>query len=464
MTVCFVIPDGTGIKNYLFSNILQYLSVNNVKIIIWHTLTDNAISEIKKIHPNIDIKAYELPFYKESVYERFLRESIAYARLLQNSEKVNNKTILKNWRKNSKKLSLKIFYKLTMIAGYILSKNYNYILRADQKYLQSIEKSGKLKSYTEFLKEHQVESILCTHQRAINAIPAMYAATKMKTKSISAIYSWDNMPKARLNTRSDYYIVWSEYMKNEFKIYYPEIDISKVIVTGTPQFEFYYDKSYIMDKEEFCKKYDLDINKKTICYSGDDRLTSPHDPIYLDELASTIATSELKDKVQILLRRSPVDLSGRFDNVVKKYPHIIKVADPIWHFDGTDDNWTLIYPSIQDIKLLVSTAYHCDLVYNVGSTMAHDFAMFDKPAAYINYDAVVDDKWSTDTIYKFQHFKSQDGLDAVVWIDSKDEIASKVTKALYNPNDIAVDRKKWLDKIAMYRESASENIAKFILG
>ena len=464
MKVCFVVPDGTGIKNYLFSNLLEHLSDNGLEIIIWHTLSKEAINEIKNIHPNIDINDFVLPNYKESIFEKFLREAISYARLLRNSKVVNNKTIMSNWIKNPKKSSLKLFYKLVETCGYVLSQNYSWILKADQVYLKSIHHSTKLQQYEEFLSLHNIDCVLCTHQRAINAIPAMYAATKMKTKSISAIYSWDNMPKARLNTRSDYYIVWSEYMKNEFKIYYPEIDISKVIVTGTPQFEFYYDKSYIMDKEEFFKKYDLDIKKKTICYSGDDRLTSPHDPIYLDELASAIVTSELKDKVQILLRRSPVDLSGRFDNVVKKYPHIIKVADPIWHFDGTDDNWTLIYPSIQDIKLLVSTAYHCDLVYNVGSTMAHDFAMFDKPAAYINYDAVVDDKWSTDTIYKFQHFKSQDGLDAVVWIDSKDEIASKVTKALYNPNDIAVDRKKWLDKIAMYRESASENIAKFILG
>jgi len=461
MNICFVVPDGTGIRNYLFSNIMNELKKKNANIFIWHALTDNAIQEVKKLHPEIEIKSERLPGYKEGVKEKFLRESIAYARLKHNTSLVDNDTIMVNWRKTPKKILLKLFFKLTAWYGGFLSKKYKRILRADEKYRKIISNSQQLAEFKSYLQTNNIETVLCTHQRAITAIPAMEAANEEGVKTISAIYSWDNMPKARLNTRSRYYVVWSQYMKEEVQKYYPEIDKANIVITGTPQFEFYYDKKLISSREEFYERHNLNIEKKIICFSGDDLLTSPYDPEYLRDLALTIQANKMD--VQILLRRSPVDLSGRFDKVANDFKDIIKVSNPIWNFDGDNNgNWTLIYPTMDDVELLVNTAYHCDTVYNVGSTMSHDFAMFDKPGIYINYDQKNDNKWSTKTIYKYQHFRSQLNFDAVVWISNKNEIYDQLNTVFEQPNSIAIDRKKWLDAIAQYREESSSLIAELM--
>ncbi len=462
MNVCFVVPDGTGIRNYLFSNLLQKLHESGASIWIWHTLTPNAINEIRKMHPSIVINDEVLPSYKEALYEKFLRESIAYARLISNAEKVKNETILINWRKNPKTILKKAFFKLAKLYGKYLSKSYNRILQADEKYLQSVNNLPQLQNYKDFLQKIQADSVICTHQRAVNAIPAMQAANLNNIRTVSAIYSWDNMPKARLNTRSKYYIVWSEYMKEEMKIYYPEFDQANIIITGSPQFEFYFNEEFIEDRETFCKKYNLDSTKRIVCYSGDDNLTSPYDPDYLHDLAEEI--SKNFDDVQILLRRAPVDLTGRFDAVVKQFPDIIKVSDPLWNFDGGDKtNWTLVYPSMKDVALLVNTAYHCDFVYNVGSTMAHDFAMFNKPAIYINYNQKHSVNWSIDTIYKYQHFRSKENLEAVVLVNSKKEIAHIIDELLKKPLEIAKDRVKWLNVISQFRKESSSIISDLLL-
>ena len=73
------------------------------------------------------------------------------------------------------------------------------------------------------------------------------------------------------------------------------------------------------------------------------------------------------------------------DKIISKYPDLIKQAPPLWNFEP-NSSWTTIYPLPEDVKLLVSTAYYSDVVVNLGSTMAFDFGMFDKPCAYINYD------------------------------------------------------------------------------
>lgn len=150
----------------------------------------------------------------------------------------------------------------------------------------------------------------------------------MNIPTATVIYSWDNLPKARLALRADNYLVWSDYMKNELNLYYPEIKLEQIHVTGTPQFEFYGDSDNIIDKEVFYEKYNLDPNKKIICFSGDDTKTSPDDPSYLNDVAEEITKANLQNEYQILLRRCPVDLSSRFDKVLDQYKDLIKEAAP----------------------------------------------------------------------------------------------------------------------------------------
>ena len=119
-------------------------------------------------------------------------------------------------------------------------------------------------------------------------------------------------------------------MKNEFKIYYPEIHPDKIIVSGTPQFDFYNDKSKIIERDIFAK-HNLDV-KKWILYSGCDSLTSPYDQFYLSDLAEAIYNNG--NKYEIIFRRCPTDFSDRFDNVIKKYYNLINVIDPIIEKSG----------------------------------------------------------------------------------------------------------------------------------
>jgi hypothetical protein len=275
--------------------------------------------------------------------------------------------------------------------------------------------------------------VFCSHQRGIKAGPVFAAAKDLGVATSTVIYSWDNLPKARLALRADSYLVWSDYMKKEMELYYPEIPAESIHITGTPQFEFYEDGQNIMDKALFFKKYKLDPAKKIICFSGDDSKTSPDDPSYLRDMAAELTKSNLTNGYQILLRRCPVDFSGRFDAVVKEFPNVIKEAPPLWYFNTAND-WSLVYPSIEDIQLLVSTAFYADVVINVGSTMAFDFAMFNKPCIFINYDQEnkKESDWSVKKIYRFQHFRSMPSNDAVIWLNHKSEIKDILCNAKHN--------------------------------
>jgi len=452
----FLIPDGVGIRNFLYSDILKHLK-QEAQFVFWSSLPKEAFREVGQFF-EIEIEHQKIKLLPENLQTRLYRETATFARLNYNSQKIRNKTILGNWKKQNKNFKLRQLYNIAEFIGKWASKKYNRILVLEQKSRKNWSQTI-IKNYKNELKQINPTSIFITHQRVASLMPICIAAKELNIPIVSAIYSWDNLPKARLNVLADKYLVWSDYMKDEMRLYYPEINSDDVIVTGSPQFEFYYQSERLISREVFAKKYGLDASKKWICYSGDDTLTSPYDQDYLKDLAESIKNDK---NIQILFRRCPADFSNRYDEVLKKYKDLIIAVNPEWH--TTKTGWNTFFPKVSDVNLLVNVAYHCNVVINVGSTMAHDFAVFDKPCLYINYDQPQSHNWSVKLVYQFQHFRSMKGLDAVGWINNKEEIKDKVLLALHHPEQVGKDRKKWLEKIILHPlEESSKRIAQILL-
>lgn len=437
--VLFIIPDGVGIRNYLYSDIITNLK-DKAEIVFWSSLQKEAFQETFALHNiKVEYKKIELPV--ENLKTRLYRESATFARLVYNAEKQKNHTILSNWNKNGKGFKLRLLYTFSEKIGNWASRKYNRILNLEEK-SRSFWSRKVVDDIKNELQKLKPDSIFITHQRVASLMPICIAAKELGIKINTAIYSWDNLPKARMAVLADNYFVWSKYMKNEMQEYYPEVNEKNVIVTGTPQFEFYLDNNRISDRKNFAKKYNLDENKKWICFSGDDKITSPYDAVYLRDVAESVSQIEKNKRPQIIFRRSPADNSDRYDAVLNEFSELIISINPLWHMQG--NNWGAFFPVLEDVNLLVNLAYHCEVAINVGSTMAHDFSTFDKPCIYINYDQKESPNWSVDTIYKFQHFRSMDGIDAVGWLNSKQDIKEKISTVLENTGEIGPERKKWL--------------------
>nr|WP_317631512.1 hypothetical protein [uncultured Flavobacterium sp.] len=452
--IIFLIPDGVGIRNYLYSNILPNVN-QNAEIVFWSPLPKDAFEDIKNIH-GIDFKYQNLVLKPEGLISRITREAATFARLIHNANLVNNPTILSNWNYKPKTYKLKLLNKLAQFIGTYISKNYNKILKAESVSRNNWSKET-INEYKKLLLKEKPSSIFITHQRVASLMPICMAAQELDIKVTTVIYSWDNLPKARLAVRADKYLVWSEYMEKEMHLYYPEISRQDIVITGTPQFEFYNDTQFKISKEDFAQKYDLDLSKKWICFSGDDILTSPNDQYYLGDLAETIHKLNLHQNYHIIFRRCPADFSDRFNDVLKKYKDLITSIDPDWYNSKT--GWMANYPKYSDISLLFNVVNYCDMVVNVGSTMAHDFAMFNKPCAYIKYDNGLNPHWSSDRVYNFQHFRSMFGINPIIWINEPEDFKF----IFHEENTINQDRKIWLKKIVNKIDTASSEISKILL-
>jgi hypothetical protein len=463
--IAFFIPDGVGIRNYLFSDVVKNIVESGSELVFITSISKKAIKEVEDIHKtNFDV--IDIPKYTEGVMERFLRELENISRLRLFSHKLKNSTIIPNaWRSLSKYHGATFWFYFIVKYFSFLIFNYSLIKLVNKLYLSQVRSSAYFANYEKLIAQMKLDVVLCTHQRAIIASPLFEAAKKAGVRTVTAIYSWDNLPKARMAFRADQYLVWSDYMKDEMRFYYPEIPESSVLITGTPQFEFYTKEALLLTRNQFCEKYGFNNSRPIICYSGGDVLTSPYDQLYLADLAEELLKIPIVNRPQILFRRCPVDWSDRFNEVLKKYNDIVSV-DPLWSFEEDEHHkWVFTFPLFDDVKLLVNVAYHCDVVYNVGSTMAHDYTMYNKPACYVNYNPIgANGGYSIERIYKYQHFRSMPSANSVVWVNSKETVAKLVAEAISQPNDVAVDRNAWLQKVIKHPvNQASLNISNILL-
>lgn len=449
--VVFIVPDGVGIKNYLYSDLLKHLDAF-AKVTIWSPLPESAFKEVKSLH-NIEFNYKKLTLYSESIVTRLLRESASFARLNYNAKKTQNETILLNWRRPKGNFKLGLLYRFAETIGSWAKSNYNRIISLERRSKQNWS-STIIESYKTELKALKTDSIFITHQRVTGLMPICLAAKALNITSTTAIFSWDNLPKARLCVDTNYYILWSDWMKRDMDLFYPEIKQEQLKIAGTPQFEFYTQNDRITDRATFAKRYGLNPESKWLCFSGDDEYTSPYDPTYLNDIAEAITT--IDQPVQLIFRRCPVDFTTRYDAILETYKDIIISIDPIWHTDAKA--WVGYFSKLEDVDLQVNLAKHCDAVINLGSTMALDFATFNKPCLYLNYDTVKDDNWCTEFIYRFHHFKSMEGLNAVGWLNSKSEIKATILAVLEADSTVGSDRKLWLKKLVLCPLEANANL------
>lgn len=447
MRLYLLLPDGVGIRNFIYTDFLQTKPVNS-EVTIW---TEKPLADLLKKDLS-DVRIEILPQFQTTSKIEVLRKAKQTAELLRNAKKFKNsvyKTYLFPYKLNNPRQWIKWAWEKWLLLGNI---NDQGVRKLKSLYLYEVRKTEYYEKCKKRLQNDKPDLIFCTHQRAPVAIAPLLAAIDLGIPTATFIFSWDNLPKGTLTVEADHFIVWSDYMKSEMLKYYPEISKEKIHVAGTPQFVPYFDDINKKNREAFCAEYGLNPSDRFICFSGDDVTTSPHDPVYLSHLAEAVRTlnSYGGKKYSIIFRRCPADWSDRYNKVLSEHSDVIHSIDPIWKSYEGNRAWNHFIPDKKDVELLVNTVLHCDLVVNVGSTMAIDFATLGKPACYIRYDAVKDKNWSTKKIYDFIHFQTIQGLDPVYWIDSREDWNHVLPHALSDRNNKVPDARKWQQKIAKH--------------
>ncbi len=435
-------PDGVGLRNFAFTDFKRIGELKGFDISYWN-------NTVFSLEDNLGFKEVKIEDYTAHpllpIYSRARKRS----ELNVSRDKFNDSvypTYKFPFNYKGLRSSIKSLYTKWLIGLYSSEKG---IVKLRKK-INSLERSTSKYEYCKNqLKEHKPDLIFCTTQRATQSISALLAAKDLGIPTVAFVYSWDNVPKAMQVIETDYYCVWSDLMKQQVLQYYPFVKEEQIFVTGTPQFEPHFDSSLKETKETFFKKYNLDLNKRYICYSGDDETTSPLDQYYLKDLAKAVRSLNGKGyNLAIIYRKCPVDFTNRYEAVIEENKDIIKVLDPIWKQVGS--NWNQVLPTPEDFKMLYNVCEHSEFVTNVCSSTVFDFVAHNKPCIYYNYEQPQLKKGIRDIgqNYKYVHFRSMPSQDAAVFCTNKNDLEGLVKQILDKKLTNVEEGKKWFEIVA----------------
>lgn len=450
--IFLLLPDGVGLRNFAYSNFYDIGKKEGFDIVFWNNtpfdVTELGFKEIKiqnsKSHPLTETyknarKQIELNLNirrtKDRVYDTY-RFPFSYT------------TPIKAIKRG-----------VMQLLSFTHSSRFG-LKRIRKKVKEEERKTLYYHQCLETLQKEKPAIVFCTNQRPMTAIAPLLAAQELNIPTATFIFSWDNLPKATMVVETDYYFVWSDLMKRELLFYYSYIKESQVFIAGTPQFETHFNQNKLISREDFFRQNNLDINKKYICFSGDDSTTSPDDPVYLEDAAKAVI--ELNKRgydLGIIFRRCPVDFSNRYDTILKKYSDTIVSIDPIWK--PLSSQWNTVLPTKEDDSLLSNLGEHCEMVLNLGSSMVFDFICHKKACAYFRYNQKIqlDKNWDIFKCYRYVHFRSMPNNNPVFWIDSPDTIAGIIEKGLATDSLVIEGAQKWFETINQHPpQEASKRI------
>lgn len=455
-----VITDGVGFRNFIMSDFIIEASAEYEKIFIYSGLPKSCFNKLN--YSNVEIK--ELTVFNEGKITWVFRKWKELGHLQQHKSFYGMKNnLVSGYPKNNSARSL-ITKGLYCFTRYINSNS--SILFAEKIQFSSFSKNRITKEYIQILEKDQPSHLFFTHQRPPYLAPFLYAAIYLKISTSSFIFSWDNLAsKGRMLGTFDYFLVWSNLMKEELLYFYPNVKDKNVQIVGTPQFEPYVLDRYKSTKDSFLTKFGLDSNKKIICYSCADVSIGKNDPIVIKAIAEAVRNNEIQLPVQLLVRTSPAEDDSRFKALRDEFPEIIwNVPKWVLTRENHQESWSQRIPSEEDIKDLRSLLENADLSINMCSTMSLDFMLFDKPVINTVFGNLENGLYNDQRFLNYIHYKKVIDGNAVMIAKDKKELIKQINQTFANPEERMTERKAMINlQIGKKLEGTSKRIASTLL-
>ena len=282
------------------------------------------------------------------------------------------------------------------------------------------------KNYKSIFKEFEPDLLVISSVVHNQGYYLLRCASSLGVKSLFIVESWDN-PTCKVNF-FDYpnkYIVWNEFNRQELA-YYCNIDENDIMLTGSSYHDIYARKESFCSKEEFVKRYGLNINKKIITIAATMHELYPEFDLFIEELYKKCNNNYFGENCQILIRPHPQTITGYSLGKTKDDLNDYKIKYPNIFFDVPKIVSKVLPVDIHagDILRLAEILYHSDLVISFLSSVTIDSCALDKPVIItgFNYDKNLSNKPTL--------------RDRLNYIHHKKIISSGGIKVAYNFNDL----------------------------
>ncbi len=433
MHFTFVVPDGVGVRNFIFGDLLK-LCCQQQSVTVLHAIPPSLTAQMAEELPG-GVEWRSLAHFAEGPLTSTIRYALEYAQMYwADTRAMRYRRSLPtqgSWKRCFQQRAARLAGRASATPARMRLLNGWYCRR--------IRRTPEVAQYRRLFEETKTQVLFCSNQRAPAILPAVLAAQELHIPAVTFVFSWDNLTsKGRIAAPFDHYLVWSDHMRQELLHYYPYLGEDRIHVVGAPQFDCYANDELVWSRAEFCRRIGADPTRPLICYSGGDVETCPEEPAHARILMDLVRRKQIRGEAQVLLRPAPVDDGRRFSQLCEDYSELIFAA-PAWMRNG-NGTWSHVMPQMEDVQFLANLTRHADVNVNVASTMTLDFALHNKPVVNVAFDVATPPPFGVslwEFFYQFEHYRPVVELGAARFARSPTELAEFINMYLENP---AVDR------------------------
>ncbi|TMM31342.1 hypothetical protein FDT66_05080 [Polaribacter aestuariivivens] len=430
--IIIILPRGESIKNFVYSGITDALR-EEYKIIFFSVV------------PNEDIKQYlatkcdeffELEEnHQKNKFANEILKILQIAHLNKLNSVTGNLKIVKDDLESKKSIKSNVVRKTRKFVASFF-KSQKSLIKLTQKFESSNFNNPNVLDLENTLLELKPDLVFNTsHIHNSISLNLMYAVKKLKIKTATFLFSWDNLTsQGRMIPTYDIYFTWNDKIKKDLLSIYPSIKEESVFVTGTPQFDFHFDKNFIYTKEELYHFLKISLEKKIILYSTGMAYYTPKEHIIVEEIEKVLR--KIDNNLQLVVRIYAKDDNTAYYKLRESNPNIC-IPNHFWELNH-------LTPTLKDIKLFNSLLNHCSIGINVASTVSLDLAVLNKPVINIAFNPPNENIYPNDyeKIYEFDHYKPIVKSEAISLVKNIDDLQNHIQKYLNDATYLEKERKK----------------------
>jgi hypothetical protein len=312
-----------------------------------------------------------------------------------------------------------------------------------------------------FITGHEFDKLLRKHNPCL-VITANYgtepfeirllrSAKRHQIKTLAIIPSWDNLTsKGVMGVKPDYLVVWNEIMAREAE----ELHAFKkenVFVTGPLQFDNFFDPDFLMSRDEFNAKFQVENGRPLIVFGTITPKYFKYNIEVLKILREFIKNGDIKGNPKILIRIHPqVVKDPVYGDNLEEYRLLALENDTFALSIPETEEWaSMTIPSKTDYRELISALTYAKICIASASTLIFDsFACntcfigigFDGEEKQIPYHK------SVKRMFDFEHYKNVRSLGGFYVAESKRDLANYINSYLTDPGIHKEERAKTLNQ------------------
>jgi hypothetical protein len=455
--VIISIPLVWGIRNFILSGLGEELEKY---FHVYYCIPSEAIETLKLYNIDSDKVVINKPIKRNYLLKRLhyilkVTHNNLYPtksfKIFQEDISTNNNSssLLMNWLHNIERLIIFIFSNKYLFQFLVKLERFFFDKKIDREFLSNIQ---------------QINPIYGLSTSCV--VESEWTLLRILKKSKSPIYahilSFDNITSRGYLPIGyfDKYLVWNERMKDELIELY-SISSGKILITGTPQFDFHKNPKYLLSKEVTKTKLRIG-DRPYILYCANHYKLTPDEPALLETIVNLLLNDAYFKNFVVVLRLHPMDNYDRWDELLRRYSNIRRNI-PWEHKENRSVSWG--EPSIDDLILFGNALRYSSVMLNIASTVTIDAAITNTPSICLGFHP--EDKIESQKYYNYHfsdHFAIVSQIGSSPIAVNEEQFLELIRKCAKNPSYLETNRKKLVEEICTYNDGKAVDRLEKTLG